>query len=74
MKTRKRLVTFVAAATMALGAFAAPAGAAHCTDLGLPGNSDFAQHVKANAGNNGHNEGAHRGWSTCEENSANYGG
>ena len=74
MKTRKRLVTLAAAAAMSLGLFAAPAGAAHCTDIGAPGNSDFAEHVKANAGNNGHNEGAHKGWATCEANSSNFGG
>ena len=43
-----------------------PAAAAHCTDNGGPGNSDFAAHVKASNGPGGHNEGDHQGWSSCE--------
>lgn len=69
MKTRR---IWMAAATaslslssLALGA--APAGAAHCADNGGPGNSDFADHVRANNGPGGHNEGDHQGWSSCEE-------
>lgn len=49
------------------------ASAAHCTDRGMPGNSDFAQHVRDTNGPGGHNEGDHRGWSSCEENSPNSG-
>ncbi len=49
-----------------------PASAAHCTDSGGPGNSDFAAHVQASKGPGGHNEGDHQGWSTCQETSANY--
>lgn len=43
-----------------------PASAAHCTDSGGPGNSDFAAHVKAGNGPGGHDEGDHQGWSSCE--------
>ena len=43
-----------------------PASAAHCTDNGGPGNSDFAAHVKASNGPGGHAEGEHQGWSSCE--------
>lgn len=48
------------------------ASAAHCADNGGPGNSDFAAHVKASNGPGGHNEGDHKGWSSCQETSANY--
>ena len=61
------------AGAMSLGS-ASVAGAAHCTDSGGPGNSDFATHVKATNGPGAHNEGDHRGWSSCEENSNNFGG
>jgi len=76
MNTKRtiRLLVATGVAALSLGATAGSASAAHCTDNGGPGHSDFAAHVKANAGNNGHNEGSHRGWSTCEENSANFGG
>ncbi len=48
-------------------AFGAPmASAAHCTDTGGPGNSDFAAHVRAANGPGAHNEGDHQGWSSCE--------
>lgn len=52
--------------------FTSPASAAHCTDNGGPGNSDFAAHVQAARDPGGHNEGDHKGWSTCQETSANY--
>lgn len=48
------------------------ASAAHCADQGGPGNSDFTTHVKASKGPGGHNEGDHKGWSSCQETSANY--
>ena len=48
------------------------ASAAHCTDNGGPGNSDFAAHVQANNGAGGHDEGDHKGWSSCQETSANF--
>ncbi len=48
------------------------ASAAHCTDNGEPGNSDFAAHVKATNGPGGHNEGDHKGWSSCQATSANF--
>lgn len=44
----------------------APAQAAHCNDRGLPGNSDFAAHVRDSNGPGGHDEGDHQGWSSCE--------
>lgn len=72
---RTRITSIIAATAFVAGgamAAAGPATAAHCTDNGGPGNSDFASHVKANNGPGGHNEGDHKGWSTCEENSKNY--
>ena len=57
---------FATGLTAALLALAAgPASAAHCTDNGGPGHSDFAAHAKAN-GSGEHNEGDHQGWSSCE--------
>lgn len=67
----------LASAALAAGITVAAAGgasAAHCTDNGGPGNSDFAAHVRATNGNGAHNEGDHRGWSSCQETSANYSG
>jgi hypothetical protein len=58
----------IAAAVLAGGITVATAGGAaagHCTDNGGPGNSDFATHVRASNGPGGHNEGDHRGWSSC---------
>lgn len=79
---RKTLVTFAAAFTLAGGSLAfsaAPASAGHCADNGGSGHSDFATHARNNAGTvdeegNRHNEGGHKGWSTCEENSKNFAG
>ncbi len=51
----------IAAATLAAGG---TANAAHCTESGGPGNSDFGTHAKAN-GSGDHNEGDHKGWSSC---------
>lgn len=51
---------------------AGAASAAHCTDAGGAGTSDFAAHVKASKDAGGHNEGDHRGWSSCQETSPNY--
>ena len=70
--TLRRTAIAVATAATALAMAAGPAAAAHCTDNGGPGNSDFAAHVRANNGPGDHNEGDHRGWASCEENSANY--
>ena len=69
---RKR-ITMAAVAVTAAIAFgpAGGASAAHCTDTDAPGNSDFAAHVKASNGPGGHNEGDHRGWSSCNPNSPN---
>ena len=53
---------------------AGAASAAHCTDNGGPGNSDFAAHVKSTNGPGAHNEGDHKGWSSCQKTSANYTG
>lgn len=56
---------------MAAGAAAATvlltggsAGAAHCAEKGGPGNSDFGAHAAAN-GPGAHDEGDHKGWSSC---------
>lgn len=57
------MATGAAAATLALTA--GTASAAHCTDAGGPGNSDFTTHVQASNGSGGHNEGDHQGWSSC---------
>ncbi len=65
--TTKLLIALAAMIAAMLAVNVMPASAAHCTDNGGPGNSDFAAHVRANAGNNGHNEGDHQGWSSCEE-------
>lgn len=61
---RTVIVGGVLAGGLAIGS--APASAAHCTDNGGPGNSDFAAHVRASNGPGGHNEGEHQGWSSCE--------
>jgi Spy/CpxP family protein refolding chaperone len=70
--TARRLLTAAAMAATLTMLTAASASAAHCTDSGRPGNSDFATHVDNTRGPGGHNEGDHRGRSSCEENSANY--
>lgn len=47
------------------------ASAAHCTDNGGPGNSDFATHVQAAT----HKEGVvHKGWSSCIPGNPNFTG
>lgn len=47
------------------------ASAAHCTDNGGPGNSDFADHVQAAS----HKEGVtHKGWSSCIPGNPNFAG
>lgn len=64
----KRTLSVLAATGLAAAALALTGGAAsaaHCADAGLPGHSDFAAHVKATNGPGGHNEGDHKGWSTC---------
>jgi hypothetical protein len=49
----------------------APASAAHCTDNGGPGNSDFATHVQMAT----HQEGVvHKGWSSCIPGNPNFTG
>ena len=71
----KKLGYSIATAAMIGGISVGSAGgasAAHCNDSGGPGNSDFAAHVKASNGPGGHNEGDHKGWSSCQETSANY--
>jgi len=67
-----RLVVAAGVAMLSLGPAGGSASAAHCTDNGGPGDSDFAAHVRGAQNPGGHNEGDHRGWSACEENSANY--
>lgn len=72
---RRLAIALTAGLTAAtLGVAGGTASAAHCTDNGGPGHSDFAAHVRAEQGPGGHNEGQHRGWSSCEENSNNVGG
>ncbi len=66
-----RSFAFVAISGGVLMGTSGVASAAHCTDNGGPGNSDFASHARAN-GPGAHNEGDHRGWSSCQETSANY--
>lgn len=72
---RTRLGYSIAAAAM-IGGFtfgaAGTANAAHCTDNGGPGNSDYAGHVQSTNGSGSHNEGDHKGWSSCQETSRNY--
>ena len=71
----KKLGYSIATAAMIGGISVGSAGAAsaaHCDDRGGPGNSDFAAHVKASNGPGGHKEGDHKGWSSCQETSANY--
>ena len=64
MKTIATLfATGLTAVVLTLGA--SPASAAHCTDNGGPGQSDFANHVKGANGPGGHDEGDHKGWSSC---------
>lgn len=58
--------TALTVGSLALGA--GPASAAHCTDNGGPGSSDFADHVRASNGPGGHDEGDHQGWSSCNPN------
>lgn len=74
---RRRLGYSIAVAAMVGGMAVGTAGtasAAHCADGGGAGNSDFAGHVKAQNGPSVHNEGDHKGWSSCQETSANYDG
>ena len=60
-------IAIATAAALGLGiAGAGSAGAAHCTNDG-PGNSDFADHVRATNGPGAHDEGDHYGWSSCED-------
>lgn len=63
----KRTLIAIATTAAGLGGLtlaASPAGAAHCTDASGPGNSDFGKHAAAN-GPGAHNEGDHKGWSSC---------
>ncbi|MEZ5295844.1 MAG: hypothetical protein R2697_06100 [Ilumatobacteraceae bacterium] len=73
MQRRLAIALAVGLTAATFGVAGGTASAAHCTDNGGPGHSDFAAHVRANKGP-GHNEGEHKGWSTCEENSNNYPG
>lgn len=74
MKLVRIAVASAALAGGVLVASATGASAAHCTDDGQPGNAGFAAHVQAANGNTAHNEGDHRGWSSCQPTSANFGG
>lgn len=69
MKIVRLAIASAALAGAATVAAASPASAAHCTDSGGPGHSDFAAHVRGAS----HQEGVtHKGWSTCQPTSANY--
>lgn len=61
MQRSRKLILAVGLVAAGLGASAGSASAAHCTDSGMPGNSDFSVHVRTA----GHAEGAHQGWSSC---------
>jgi hypothetical protein len=68
MNRLRALVLAAASAGLILTSLVAGGGnasAAHCTDAGGPGNSDFAAHVQASNGPDAHNEGDHQGWSSC---------
>ena len=72
---RRFAIALAAGLTAAtLGVAGGTASAAHCTDSGGPGNSDFAAHVRAANGPGDHNEGQHRGWSSCIVGNPNYTG
>ena len=68
MNVKRLTRTAIACIALAGGSAvaASPASAAHCSDNGGPGNSDFAEHVRTSNGPGGHNEGEHQGWSSCE--------
>ncbi len=66
MKFSIKMLCAAGIAAAALTATGGSASAAHCTDNGGPGNSDFTTHVQASNGPGGHNEGDHQGWSSCE--------
>ena len=64
----------IALASLAIGTVAGGAGsasAAHCTDNGGPGNSDFATHVQTATHSEG---GTHKGWSSCVPGNPNFTG
>jgi hypothetical protein len=70
---QRRLAIALAAGITAatLGVAGGTASAAHCTDSGGPGNSDFAAHVQAAS----HSEGkTHKGWSSCIPGNPNFTG
>ena len=69
MKIVRLVLASAALAGAAIVGTASTASAAHCTDAGGPGNSDFAAHVRSAS----HQEGVtHKGWSTCQPTSTNY--
>ena len=64
----KKLAYAVATAAVTAGIVVgsgAAASAAHCS-------GEYSDHVRATNGSGAHHEGEHRGYSTCNENSANY--
>ena len=64
----KKLAFAVTTAALAAGIVAGTGGAAsaaHCS-------GEYSDHVRATNGSTAHNEGDHRGYSSCNENSANY--
>lgn len=71
MKKTLAVLFATGAAAAGLALTASPASAAHCTDNGGPGNSDFASHVQAAS----HSEGkTHKGWSSCIPGNPNFTG
>lgn len=71
----KRIAYVGLTAAMAGGIALATGGAAsaaHCADEGAPGNSDYASHVQATNGPGAHDEGDHKGYSSCNESSKNF--
>jgi hypothetical protein len=71
MKRTIALVFAAGAAAATVALTGGSASAAHCTDNGGPGHSDFATHVQTAT----HQEGvAHKGWSSCIPGNPNFSG
>ena len=71
MKRTIALVFAAGAAAATVALTGGSASAAHCTDNGGPGHSDFATHVQTAT----HQEGvAHKGWSSCIPGNPNFAG
>lgn len=72
MKRALTVLITTGAAAAGLAVMASPASAAHCTDNG-PGNSTFGSTHAKNNGPGAHNEGDHKGWSSCIPGNPNFG-